>query len=215
MPVIPNTVPVVEIIQSGIVAAKGSSVKNSVIVSHWMRSAGTVAPNSANVESAYQAAIAIPITNALNNRYSQTFNTCRVINDVLYLATQVSRAVAGQVTGDSMPTFNSAFLLLRTAFRGKSFRGAKKLFPLSESDTTGSTADLLNAGALTNFGAIASAIIAGFTDSDGNIWVPIVLSKKLSLLKKNPVTINGATVISVLINKRVGRMRKREVASVY
>jgi len=215
MAISPTTQDVMEALQYGIVGAQGSTTKNSIVTSHWRKSAGTAPTNPIAFEVAYQTAIGAVIALALNARYTQTFTTARVINDVTNMAIQTTETDAGAVTGDSMPASSSAYILLRSQYRGKNFRGNKKLFPMSESDTTAGTADLFNAAALTRLGAIAAAILAGFTDSTGAVWKPFILSKKLSTLKKNPTVIYGADVTAVLINKRVGKMKKRAVASVY
>ena len=205
----------VEIIASGIVAAGGSNTKASASVFDFRRTATVLTINKANVEAAFQTAIMIPITNALNARYTQTFTTVRILDDAQDFPSQVTRAVAGAIAGESLTTAESLFLLARTALRGKSFRGNKKLFPFSETDTTLATADLWNAGALGRFATIAAAWLAGFTDADGNIWKPFIVSRKLSQLKVNPTTVVSNQVASVLVNKRVGTMRKRKVKSVY
>lgn len=215
MPPTPTTNPVAEVISHGLVSSAGSTTKNIVNVFHFMRIAGSVNPNMTNLEAAFQTALMIPITNNVNHRFTQVFNTARLMNDVTNPVTQVSRAVVGAIAGDSMPTFNYAYILLRTANRGKNFRGNKKIGPMSESNTTSGTDDIWNAAALTLLGTIATALVTNITDSDGNVWQNVVLSKTLSLTKKNPTTIVCVPITSALINKRVGRMKRREVASAY
>jgi hypothetical protein len=215
MPIPLSSVTHIEIGMFGTVAAGGSNAKASVATFQYRRTATVLTISKAAVETAFQAAICVPLTNALNARYAQTFNTVRYLDDATDFPSQVTRAVAGQIAGECLTTAESLFLLLRTGLRGKSYRGAKKLFPFSESDTTLATADLWNAGALARFATLAAAILAGFTDATGNVWVPQVVSKKLSQLTANPTTVVGNDVTSVLINKRVGTMRHRKVKSVY
>lgn len=215
MPIPSSSIRHIEIQANGLVSAAGSNAKKSVSVFNFRRTATANPVSKANIESAFQTAIMIPITNALNVRYAQTFNTVRFIDDALDAPSQVTRAVAGAIAGDSLSTICMAFLLFRTGLRGKSYRGAKKLFPFSESDTTGATADLWNAGALGRLAAINTAILAGFTDANGNVWVPEIVSRKLSTLTSNPTTIVANDITSALVNKRIGRMTKREVISVY
>jgi len=215
MPLPDSSLSICEVQMRGLVAAKGSNSRNSVSIWHFKRGSTSGTLSEAAIETAFQAAIAVPVTDALNERYSQTFNTVRMIEDVSRLEYQNARAVAGAITGDSMPTTMMAFLLARTVYRGKNFLGKKKLFPFSESDTTAATADLWNAGCLTRLGTIASAWLAGFTDSNGNVWAPIVVSRAQSQLRYNPTIVTYASITATLVNKRIGRMRKREVASVY
>jgi len=114
-----------------------------------------------------------------------------------------------------MPTTESAFLLFGTGLRGKSYRGGKHLFPLAESATTTGTDDILNAGALTYFGALAAQALLPLTDAGPNTWNPCVLSRKLSQLRSNPTTVTRNDVVSVSVNKRIGTMRHRKVKSLY
>lgn len=200
---------------NGQIAAGGSGAKLTDFGFHYQRASGGPAISKANIETAFQAAVAVPVCAALNNRWAQTHNTVRLIDDALDAPYLRTRAVAGGVAGDSMSTIVAAFQLFRTGVRGKSFRGSKHFGPLSESDTTAGSSDVLNAGALTNFGAIATAALAGFTDSDGNVWSLQIVSRVLSQLRINPTLVVSTPVIEIHTNHRIGRMRHREVASVY
>jgi len=207
---------VAEIVCNGTVAAGGSEAKVSTSVWYFRRTGIILPVDPAHVESAFQTAIAIPLTNFLNARYTQANNQCRIINDATQPYKQVSRAVAGQVAGDSMSTIECAYMLMRPAIRGKGIKGSKHLYPLSETQTTIGTSDILNAGAMTLFGLLATAVLAGFTDSDGNVWVPTIFSRpKVSQTKRNPTKIIVNDVASILLNKRVAKMKKRYVKSVY
>jgi hypothetical protein len=210
------TNPVVEISMHGIVTAGGSQTKNSASVFHFRSSAPTTTINKPAIEAAFSGQIAAPILALLNNRYTQTFNTVRLLNNPLDPLYQAAETGVGAITGDSMPMANQSFVLARTAVRGKSFKGAKKLFPLSESDTTHGTDDILNAAALARYATLATAWLAGFTDGVGIIWLPVIVSKKKSqLLAGAPISIVGADIIQILTNKRIGRNKKHEVSSVY
>jgi len=215
MPIPANQITQAEITAFGVAAAGGSNNRNFEFVFQFRRTSNVNPVNKANIESAFQTAIMIPVTNALNVRYGQTFNTVRYLNDALDAPVPVTRSVGGARFGDGMPMHNSAFLLARTGLRGRSYRGGKHFGPLSESDTTASTEDLFNAASLTLWGLIATAWLAGFTDSDGNVWVPCILSRVLSQLQSNPTRVVTNDITQILVNKRVGRMRSREVKSVY
>jgi hypothetical protein len=204
-----------EVTMNGLIAAAGSSSKPTAFVFHFNRASGGPALNKLHIESAFQSAIATVVAAALNNRWAQTHNQVRMIDDALDPPQLVTRAVAGAIAGDSMSTLMTAYILMRTGIRGKNYRGSKHLAPLSESDTTAGTSDILNAGALTNFGNVATAIGAGFADSDGNAWTPVILSRSLSQLRTNPTTVITNVVTEIHVNKRMGRMKRREVASVY
>lgn len=205
----------VEIILRGDIAAAGSSARPTWSTFHFRRFSQLFAINKADVQTAFQASIGVALIAALNERWSQAYNTVRCINDVNDPILQVTNVNAGAITGDSMSTLLAAYSLFRTNLRKASFRGSKRWGPLSESDTTSGSSDILNAAALTRFGTLNAAILAGFTDASGDVWIPVILSRKLSQLKVNPTTVVATDVGSALINKRIGRMKVREVVSVY
>lgn len=214
MPTPPVTATVVQIAMKGLMAAAGSQSVKTVFLFHFRRSTGAGAPSKANIDAAFQAAIATPIAAALNNRWAATVDSLRFLNSALDGDVDFSSALIGLISGDSMPSDQAAYLLMRTGVRGKSYRGSKHLGPMSESDTT-TTGDVFNAGALTRLSTIAAAILAGFTDSDGNVWKPSVVSTSLSQLRTDPVTIIANDAAQVSVNHRVGSMNRRKTASVY
>jgi len=216
MPSIPDTsIFIGEVEMKGIVTAGGSNAVNSDAVFQFRRTTNVNVLSKSALEAAFQTNIALNITAALNARYTQSMNTVRWVNDALDQPVATSRAIAGSQAGECLPTSVSAYLLSRTGLRGKSYKGSKKLFPFSEADTTLATADLWNAAALARLATIAAAWLAGFTDANGNVWVPCVLSRKLSTLTTNPTTVVTNDITAVLVNKRVGRMKRRMVRSVY
>ena len=215
MPIPANQVTHVEIHMKGAVTAAGSSQKLIDNVFVFRRTATVLAVPKAAIETAFNTNVVAPILLALNNRFTQSMNTVRYLNDATDYPLEVSQAGVGAIAGDSMPVSASAFILMRTGLRGKSYRGSNHLGPMSESDTTGATADLFNAAAQARLATVAAAILAGFTDGTGNVWVPSIVSRIQSVLKTNPTTIVANDVISCLPNKRVGWMRHRRPTSVY
>lgn len=215
MPIPSNQITHVEMRMQGLISGAGSSAKNTFSTFHFRRTTTVNVLSKANIDAAFQTAIGDKIVLALNLTWSQLSNTVRFPNDALDAPTPFTHVNVGARAGDRMASFCAAFLLLQTGLRGKSYRGGSHLGPLSEADSTSGTDDLLNAGALTRFGAIATPLLAGFTDANGNVWVPSVVSRVLSQLAVNPTTVVANDVISVLINKRIGRMKNREVRSVY
>src|SRR6185295_6259997 len=138
----------------------------------------------------------------------------RYVNDALDAPTEFSNADEGAITGDRLASFATAYLLMRTAVRGRSYRGSKHLGPFSETDVTHATGcDIFNAGAVTRLTTICTAIQAGFTDSTGNIWVPCILSRKNSQLTENPTIVVTNDVIQTVPNKRVGSEVRRKAPS--
>jgi hypothetical protein len=205
-----------QINMKGVSASQGSTSHNADFVFFFARPFGSViVPDPVKIEQAFQTAIAIPVTNALNVRYTQSANEVRCIDDALNASTVIPRALPGAIAGDSLPQHLTAFMLLKTAFRGKSFHGNKKFFPISESDSTLGTADLLNAAAQARWATVASAILAGFTYAGGDVYLPYVFSRINSQVKVNPTQVQVVQIVTAVINKRMGRMKKREAGSVY
>jgi hypothetical protein len=204
-----------ELLIAGTVASAGSSARTFLNV-HHVRRTSTVNPVSkGNIIAAYQTSIRTLLLTCLSLRLTLSSFQCRCVDDAQDAYASVADVHAGLVTGDSMPLTQAAFLLLQTGLRGRSYRGSKHLFPLGESATTVLTDDIFNAGALTYLGNYAAALLAGFTDANGNVWVPQVLSRKLSQLKVNPTTVTANDVTSIAVGKRVGVMRHRHVKSLY
>jgi hypothetical protein len=213
---IPDTSKItIEVAMKGQIAAGGSNTVNTVNVFHFRRTTTTNPFVKADIDTAFQGTIVQLFGLAANNRWLQSANSVRAVDDADDLPTDFAHNVAGAVAGDSMTTIEAAYIRLRSGLRGKHYRGSKHFGPLSESDTTAGSEDIFNAGAITNWQNLADGILAGFTDSDGNIWVPVVLSRSLSQLIVNPTTVIAVDVTQATLNKRIGRLRRREAKSVY
>lgn len=215
MPLPANQITNVEIQMRGVAAAGGSGTKNILFTFQYRRTAVVLPVIKGDVDTAFQAAVAVPICALLNNRYLQSMNTIRWRNDVLDQQLEFPHAVAGAIAGDGMAVAASSYILMRTGIKGKSYRGNKHFGPMSETDTTAGTEDTWNAACLARLATVAAALLAGFTDAGGNVWVPQIVSKKLSLEIFNPAQLIAYDVISCLTNKRVGWMKNRRVKSVY
>jgi hypothetical protein len=206
----------IEVHIHGTCAAGGSNNRLTDAVFHFNRTTyNSPLGTKAQFDAAFQTNIVTPIAAALNHRWTQTRNSVRYLNDVNDAFVDFSHALPGLITGDSMTTVQAAFLLFRTGIRGKSYLGKKHMFPISEADTTAGADDLLNTAALTLWGNVITAVLAGFSDASGNTWKSTVYSRKLSSWRANPTTIINTPITAGLINKRVGRMRHREVLSQY
>lgn len=218
MPFIPSTeITHVEIVMALSVAAAGSNAKPFNNVFNFRRTGTVLAVSKTQVETAFQAAIAVPVMAALSVRAAQTGNSVRWIDDAGDAPQTVTRAVAGAITGESQATYDAVSIELKTALRGRSGRGSKHFGPLGESQTNG---DVLVAGSITLFQTVAAAILAGFTDAGGNVWVPEVVirnpapPKPKSQLSTNPTTVLSNDVVSVFLNATLGTMRRRRVQRV-
>ena len=215
MPISPALISHAEIQIHGTVTAGGSNNRLTVATFHYRRTAVVNPLSKANLDTAFDAAITAKIALLLNNRWTQSFNTIRWLDDAEDPPLAVSHAAVGAIAGDGMSTVVASYMLFRTAKRGRSFRGSKHLFPLSESDTTAGTEDILNAACLARYASLITALATPLVDASGNTWNGEVVAKTLSQLRVNPTTIIGNDITQILVNKRIGRMRKREVKSVY
>jgi len=215
MPIPDNQKLHVEVIIHGQTSDGGSSVVNTQNVFHFRRTAATGTITKAAISTAFQTAIAAKLVLALNERWGQLRNSVRFINDALDQFTDYSNVNPGAVAGDGLQSHSSIFMLLRSGYRGRSWKGGKHFGPLSEADATAAGDDILNAAAITRMNTLGAAILAGFTDSNGQIWVPFILSRNASVIDTNPTTVVGVDVTEVKLNKRISSHRGRKVQSVY
>lgn len=212
MPIPANQQNDIEVVSKGIAASAGSTSKSIFNVWHFRRTIGAAALIKANIEGAFNTAIMVPFLAAVNIRYTQTFTSIRIMNDPMDQAVDFVRAGVGAITGDSMASEDMAFIKLSTGFKGKNFRGNKKIGPMSESDST-TTSDVFNAGAITRLNAILAAFLAGFSET-GNTWIPTIYSRTLDELAVKPAVV-AYPCISGALNKRVSSMNRRKTPSVY
>jgi hypothetical protein len=200
-----------EIIMKGSVLAEGGSAKNFANVFHFQRTTNVNPVNKAHIEASFQTNIATPILAALSLDYAQTTNSLRFLEDATDPYQDVTESTAGSITGERLPDYNAVVIRLYGNVRGKSARGSKHFGPLGESQSNG---DTLVSSAVTLFQAVGAAIVAGFTDSDGNVWLPVILSRKYSILGTNPTTVKTFPVTSYMLNKTTGSMRRRKSKTV-
>lgn len=213
MAIADNLMTNLEVIMKGSAAAAGSNAKNVYNVFHFRRTTVINPFSKAQLEAAFQTNIALIILAALNVRYTQTSTSVRIMNDPLDQAVDFTRVIVASIAGDSMPMHNCAFLKVQTGIKGKSFRGRKFLGPISETDST-TTSDVLNAGAITRFGTVVSALKTPFIDAGPNTYVFSHFSRKEDELTVKPVCA-AYDVTNVVLNKRIGRIGRRRPVSSY
>lgn len=205
----------VEAVVVGLMTAAGGISVPTVNVFHFRRTTFVNVFSKGAFEAAFQTNIMASIKAALNIRWNHTMTRVRCINDADDPYQDTIYTETGAITGDSLPSDQSAYLLLRSGVRGRNYRGNKHLGPMSESDTT-TTSDIFNGGAMTRLAAIGTALVAGFTTGAPVVtYVPCIVSRKGSQTKTNPTTVVSNDVIQVLVNKRVGSMKRRKITSVY
>lgn len=211
MPYVPVLGSIAEIIMQGTLAALGSNSKNVASVFHYRLSLITAPPTKSALDTVFNTNVGGALLAAYNVRYTQSQDQVRYLNDATDNAQTFAHAGPGAIATDPLPSDNCVSLLLRTALRGRNYRGAKRFPAANEIDTTG---DVLTGAGLARWQTVQTAVFANLTDALGNVWVPSVLSRSLSQLLINPVTVVANDVTQVLLNKNLGIMRKRKVLTV-
>jgi hypothetical protein len=212
MPIAPNLIRVAEIVMRGVIGAGGGDSVKTNFVFHYRRTAVAVNANKAALEGAFNTAIAVPIAAALNERWEASLHDVRWVDDAEDPYTSIAATELGLIVGDSLSSFEAAYLLTRTALRGRFYRGSKHFSPLSESDVGD---DVWNAGCLTRLNTIATAMATPLVDSTTNTWNLCVLSRTKSQLKFNPTTVVANDVTQVIVRSNIGTMNSRKIRSIY
>jgi len=215
MPIPANQVTHAQVIVYGGRSSQGSTTINTVNIFNFRRTSVVNPLSKTDLDTIFQSTIGDKIVLALNNTWSQAYNTVRWLNDAQDPPVNFTHVNAGAVTGDSMSSVAAVSILYRTALRGRSYKGGNHFGPLSESNSTAGTADILNAGAITLFGAVITGLGTPLVDASGNTWLLSIVSRKLSTLHKNPTVVSANDVTNILLNKRIGRLIRREVRSVF
>lgn len=205
----------VEAVLNGAIAAGGSGNVLTANVFHFRRTSTVAVLSKAAFDTAFQAAIAVPLAACLNARWGQTRNDVRIIDDANDAYVPFAHVVAGAIAGESMESYATAFILLKTGLRGKNYRGSKKIGPFSESDTTTPNFDVFNAGAIGRLNTLITALGTPFVDANGNTWNLQVFSTSLSQVRINPTNVVANDVTTIALNTRVSTLIKRKRKSVY
>jgi len=213
MPLPNNQLKVLEVVINGRQATGGSSVTASFNIFHYRRTTlGPIATKAA-FNTAFQAAIIVPLLAAMNVRYTPTLLTLRWIDDILDRPQSFAAAGVGAIATDSLPSNEAIYMLLRTALKGKSFRGSKHFSPGSEVDTTN---DLLTGAGLARWQVVQAALEAPIVDAIPLTWVPCIVSKlrSLSNFTVQPAVYTTTDVNEVALDLNIGTMRKRRSRTV-
>jgi hypothetical protein len=205
-----------EIQMLGIGASGGSTAKNFNFRFNYKRTT-TVNPLSETaLGTIFNSTITPLLMACLNARYAQTVDLVRFIDDAQRPAISITRAGVGLIAGDSMPMHLAAYILKRMGIRGRGAHGSNHFGPLSESDSTSGTSDVFNAAAIARWQTFLNALILPLTDANGNVWSPVVVSRlKPAQYRVNPTLPIAYALSQCLLNKRIGRMKRREVSSAY
>jgi hypothetical protein len=201
-----------EISMLGIAAAEGAGVKKFANVFHFQRTSPSGTLDKGHVESMFNTVIVPPILAAISVDYTQTYTNVRMVDDALDPTTTVTRTGVGGRSGNRLPDFASFCIQMKSATRGRFARGSKHFGPIAVSDTLGDTE--ITPTTITRLNAIVTVLLAGFTDSDGNVWQGVILSRKPpAQYAINPTTLVTYRNTACVVNLTIGTMRRRKVPS--
>ncbi len=191
---------------SSIVVAEPTS-KRIWNVFHWRRTGAGSSLTATQTAAAAWSSLSTAYLAALSINTSVDADDGRFIDDATSAYETTALGVTGAITGDNLPSLNAVVCLLGTAVRGRSAHGRKFFGLVAESDTT---SDGLISAAVTRYQAILTAYLGGFTDPLGNVWVPIIVSRKQSQLKINPCTVVSNDVTTGQVETILGRLKRRQ-----
>lgn len=196
---------VYEIQITGLVGLTGGGSKRVANVFHYTHYTTGTPASKASILSFFLTNVWNQIGPLLSVDYVGESSAIRIMDDPKDQFLAGAAPDSGAVTGDRLPNDMAAVFLLRTAQRGRNFRGSKHFGPIAESATT---KDELSTAAVTAWGAVATALGATMTVS-GEEYRPCVLSKTLSDLVADPSVLQGSLITQALLNKTIGTMRRR------
>lgn len=200
MPTLTN---VVEIVMQTTLTETGGS-KNCWNVYHYRLASGSLDSRAA-IATAWLSAVQSVIIGQLSADVQDVAALCRLVDDATESYSTVAAGVPGSIALPRLPGDLAIVLPFRCVTRGKSFRGRKHYRGIP---TASVTKDELNAGAVTAWAAVVTALQATVTSANGSTYVPVVMSRTLSQIKTNPTTIIGSDVNAVLLNKTIGTFRR-------
>jgi len=198
----------VQIAMTGTIAAGGAGAKNVVNLYHFRRSSTINNINKTNISDAFQTAIGDAVLDALQADYQQTANVVRFFDDALDFAAPQTQSGVGAVATARSPDFVAAVVRYKANINSRSGRGSNHYGPIAEADTDG---DTCQAGLFTKLQTIGNAVQNGFTDADGNVWLPVIKSSKFGAqYAVNPVTVVTFPIVQFIANLTLGTMRRRK-----
>jgi len=181
-----------------------------VSVWHFARTSTSNPVDPANVAAAFKTWYDANVLIAQATQFTLEECSARLLDDPTSLEAVTAASGAGSLDDDLYAADTAVYFQLVTGLRGRTFMGSKHIGAATEGDITNG---LLSGGGITRYQAVQTAIgllaTTGITDSDGNVWKLIVLSKSLSTLDTIPPTLKYTPVLSVLLNKRIGTMGRR------
>jgi len=206
----PSTPKFVEAVIRGELLTTGGEIVPCLNVFHFKHHSGPTTTDPLNFLSSFTGGIQAELLAATVARYTLSQTEARFMDSPAEpVGIQVVEA-NGDIETDPYASDAAVYMLLRTGYRGRSFKGAKHFGGLAEEDTV---ADQLDASGIVNWGAVGAVIedwgVTGLDDGDGNVYKLVVLQPTNSDLQADPSIFTGAVVVDVLLNKTIGTMGRR------
>jgi hypothetical protein len=202
---------VVEISMQGSVVETGGTTRNVFNIFHYYQNPNQPSPPSAIVvANAFIAGPWAGILALLSIGYVGVQTLCRYLDSSSNAYQNANAPGTGALILPRQPAQQAIVGFFRTAVRGKSFRGSKHFGPLATAAVTG---DEIAPASVAAWQAAITALVANIT-AGGQTYTPCVVSKTLSQLRTDPVTIIGAAKLTGLTNKTIGTMRHRKEKTV-
>jgi len=188
--------------------------KTAQNVFHLRRIAVVNDPVKTAVMAAMKTAWIDPWLAAAADQVTAVRMSCRWMQDPNDPAVEVTPAgvVVGQVASDAVPNQNTASFLLRTALKGKRYRGAKRFAGVPEAHTT---RGVLTGAGLVLWQALQTALGTSITDATPNTWKLCVVSRANSDFEVSPCVVSSQDVTQILLNKTCGSQDSRRADSVH
>jgi len=195
------------VLVKGEIAALGMSVTPTINLLYYRRTAIVAPLNQANLITAFHTAVKASWKAAASSSWTWLSTMTRCIDDATDAGTLTVVTEAGGVAGECMPTYNAQLISKACLLRGKSYRG-RVFFPsVPEGSADGNT---LTAGGLALLVTVADKLDDGFTDADGNPYVPVVFSAKLSQVVTNPTTVTTTDISACTAHDPVTSLKRRK-----
>lgn len=202
---------VMECIVKGTMTAGGSNSTPCGNVFYYRLSNQVLAPTKAAFSTIFQATVLVPLLAAANIAYAPNSLLLRFLDDATDVPLSVAAAGVGAIGTDSEPSNDAVVCYMRSAFRGKVFRGFKHFGATNEVDTL---RDVLVGAGLVRWQAVRDSLKIALVDALGNTWTHIVFSRFMSQVIVNPTVVRGSDITISLLDLTIGTMRRRKAKTV-
>jgi hypothetical protein len=182
----------------------------------YRRTTVSPVPSKSALAAAFEAAVTAKVALLVNARWTALGLDVRCVNDADDPFVTFPSVAVGAIAGDGLSSISNTYFLLRTGLRKTVRFGGRHIGPLSESQVTTPNEDILNAAALVVAGNLGTAIGQSLVDAVPLTWVPVILRrKKPAQYRTNPTNAVYADVTQVLVNKRIAKLKRRQILSTY